>query len=104
LIEVIIALMNSPKDITGPVNIGNPAEFRIIDLAKEILRMTGSRSPIVFTPLPSDDPKQRKPDISQAKQILGWEPKIPLQEGLQATIGYFQEKMSTPTTVLQIAD
>jgi UDP-glucuronate decarboxylase len=92
LIEVIIRFMNAPDSVTGPINIGNPVEFRVIDLAKEILRMTGSSSPILFAPLPSDDPRQRKPDISKAKEILGWEPKISLQEGLQATIAYFQEK------------
>jgi UDP-glucuronate decarboxylase len=92
LIEVIIRFMNSPDQIIGPINIGNPVEFRVIDLAKEILRMTGSTSPILFAPLPSDDPRQRKPDISKAKQLLGWEPKVSLEEGLQATIEYFQGK------------
>ncbi len=89
LIDVIVRFMNSKNEITGPINIGNPVEFRVIDLAKEILKITGSSSPILFAPLPSDDPKQRKPDISKAKTLLGWEPKTSLQEGLQATIDYF---------------
>jgi len=92
LIEVIIRFMNSPDTVCGPINIGNPVEFRVIDLAKEVLRITGSSSQILFAPLPSDDPKQRKPDISKAKQLLDWEPKVSLQEGLQATIDYFQSK------------
>ncbi len=94
LIEVIVRFMNSPNEVSGPINIGNPVEFRVIDLAKEVLRMTGSTSSILFAPLPSDDPRQRKPDISKAKQLLGWEPKVSLQEGLQATIEYFQSKTS----------
>jgi UDP-glucuronate decarboxylase len=95
LIEVIIRFMNSSKEITGPVNIGNPVEFRVIDLAKEVLQMTGSSSPILFAPLPSDDPRQRRPDISKAKQLLDWEPKVSLQEGLRATIEYFQGKIAS---------
>lgn len=87
LIEVIVRLMNS--EITGPVNIGNPTEYRVLDLAQEVLRLTGSKSPIVFKSLPSDDPKQRRPDISLAKQELGWEPLVPLEEGLKSTIAYF---------------
>lgn len=95
LIDVIIALVNAPVDITGPINIGNPVEYRVIDLAREILRMTGSTSPILFAPLPSDDPRQRKPDITKARQLLHWEPKVSLQEGLAATIAYFKEKAGT---------
>jgi len=87
LIEVIFRLMNS--EITGPINIGNPTEFLVLDLAKEVIRQTNSKSPIIFVPLPSDDPRQRRPDISKAKQFLSWEPKVALKEGLAATIEYF---------------
>lgn len=88
LIEVAIRLMNSQE--IGPVNIGNPTEFQIIDLAEQIISLTGSRSRIIHQPLPSDDPKQRKPDISKAKTLLKWEPSVPLQEGLKSTIAYFE--------------
>lgn len=90
LIEVILRLMNTSDATTGPINIGNPTEYRVLDLAHEVLRMTDSRSKIVFHPLPSDDPKQRRPDISKAKALLDWEPRVSLQEGLAATIAYFQ--------------
>lgn len=88
LIEVALRLMRS-KEI-GPVNIGNPTEFTILDLAKQIVELTGSRSQIIHKPLPADDPKQRKPDISKAKAVLHWEPSIPLREGLKSTIAYFE--------------
>ena len=98
LIEVIIRLMNSEE--TGPINIGNPGEFRVIDLAKQVIELTHSRSKIEHLPLPEDDPKQRRPDISKAKEKLGWEPKVPLSEGLKSTIQFFEEKLkkssSTP--------
>ncbi len=89
LISGMIALMNSPDDFTGPVNIGNPTEFSMLELAEKVLELTGSKSTIAFKPLPSDDPRQRKPDITLAKQVLDWEPKIPLAEGLKPTIAYF---------------
>lgn len=94
LIEVIIRLMNSPKAITGPINIGNPVEFSILELAQEVIRLTGSKSPIIQKPLPSDDPKQRCPDITKAKELLDWQPKIKLEEGLKATIAYFEHAFS----------
>lgn len=90
LIEGFLLLMASPKDVTGPINIGNPGEFTILELAKTILNMVGSRSQLVMMPLPQDDPKQRQPDITFAKQTLGWEPKIKLEEGLDRTIEYFK--------------
>ncbi len=93
LIEVVIRLMNSGPQITGPINIGNPAEFRVIDLAKQVIELTGSRSPIIHNPLPSDDPKQRRPDITRARQLLHWEPKIALHEGLKSTIAYFEKAL-----------
>ena len=91
MVEGIIKMMNSPDDFTGPVNLGNPEEYRIIDLAQKIIELTGSRSKIVFKPLPQDDPKRRRPDITLAKEKLGWEPKTPLEKGLKKTIAYFEE-------------
>lgn len=94
LIEVIMRLMHAPDAITGPINIGNPSEYLVLDLAREILRLTGSSSQIVFQSLPSDDPKQRRPDITLAKKILEWEPSIALEQGLKATIAYFQNRLA----------
>jgi UDP-glucuronate decarboxylase len=93
LIEGFVRLMDSEESITGPINLGNPVEFTVLELAQEVLRQTGSSSKLVFLPLPSDDPKQRRPDISRAKKQLGWEPKIPLKEGLAHTILYFQQRL-----------
>lgn len=90
MIEGFIKLMDSPDDFTGPVNLGNPDEFSILELAKLCIELTGSKSKLVFMPLPSDDPKQRRPDISLAKKALQWEPKIKLREGLKETISYFK--------------
>jgi UDP-glucuronate decarboxylase len=91
MVEGIIKMMNSPDDFTGPVNFGNPEEYRIIDLAQKIIDLTGSRSKIVFKPLPQDDPKRRRPEITLAKEKLGWQPKTPLEEGLKKTIEYFEK-------------
>jgi len=90
MVDGIIKMMNSPKGFTGPVNLGNPEEFTILELAEMILKLTKSKSKIVFKPLPQDDPKQRRPDITLAKSRLNWEPKVPLQEGLIKTIEYFK--------------
>lgn len=90
LIEGMVRLMNSGDEFIGPVNIGNPGEFTILELAETVLKLTGSTSKIVFRPLPEDDPMQRQPDITLARKELGWEPTIPLEEGLQKTIGYFR--------------
>lgn len=90
LIEGFVRLMASPKDITGPINMGNPGEFTIRELAETVLKMVGSQSKLVLMPLPQDDPKQRQPDITLAKEALGWEPKIKLEEGLSKTIDYFK--------------
>ena len=90
LIEGMIKFMESDKTITGPINIGNPNEFTMLELAELILKLTSSQSKIVFKPLPEDDPKQRQPDISLAKNKLGWEPKIKLEDGLNETIKYFR--------------
>ena len=90
LVDGVIKMMNSPDDFTGPVNLGNPEEYRIIDLAEKIIDLTGSKSKIKFKPLPEDDPKKRKPDITLAKEKLNWEPKVPVEEGLKKTIEYFE--------------
>ena len=91
LVEGMIRLMNSPDDFLGPVNIGNPNEFTMLELAKNVLELTNSSSKLVFKPLPQDDPKQRQPDISLAYEKLnGWEPKVQLKEGLLKTIAYFE--------------
>ena len=90
LLDGMIRLMNSPKEITGPINVGNPEEFTMIELANAVIRLTNSSSKIIHMPLPSDDPLQRKPDISKAREILGWEPTIKLEEGLSKTIDYFK--------------
>ena len=90
MIEGVIRMMNTPDEFTGPVNLGNPEEYRILELAEKIVRLTKSRSKIVYKPLPEDDPLQRKPDITLAKTKLQWQPKTPLEEGLEKTIDYFK--------------
>ncbi len=91
LIDGFIKLMDSPKEITGPINLGNPGEFTMIELAQTVIDLTESKSELVFEALPEDDPKQRKPDISLAKATLGWEPKVDLAAGLKPTIKYFRQ-------------
>lgn len=90
LIDGMIRLMNSSDDFTGPVNLGNPVEFTIRELANKVIKLTGSRSKIIFNPLPQDDPMQRRPDISLAKEMLIWQPKTELEDGLVKTINYFK--------------
>lgn len=90
LIEGMIRLMDAPDEVTGPMNLGNPTEFTIRELAERILQMTGSHAAIVYRPLPQDDPRQRKPDIDLARRVLGWEPQIGLEEGLKRTIAHFR--------------
>jgi UDP-glucuronate decarboxylase len=97
LIDGLVRLMNSPDDVTGPVNIGNPGEFTIRELAEKITGMTGTGSTLVFAKLPADDPKQRRPDIDLAKKALGWTPTIQLDEGLQRTIAYFRTQLESAT-------
>jgi len=94
LIEGMIALMNSEDQVTGPINVGNPKEFTIKHLAEHILELTGSSSELEFKTLPSDDPKQRKPDISLAQSVLGWTPKVELTTGLKDTVSYFEELLA----------
>ncbi len=89
LIDGLIKLMNTSDEITGPVNLGNPVEFTILELAEKVIKMTGAKSKILYNPLPQDDPKQRMPDISNAKRLLKWEPTVSLEEGLRKTISYF---------------
>ncbi len=91
LIAGMISLMNSPKDVIGPINIGNPNEFSISALVSEVISLTNSKSKVVELPLPEDDPRQRQPDITKAKSILGWAPSVQLEEGLKKTIEYFAE-------------
>jgi UDP-glucuronate decarboxylase len=90
LIDGLVRLMNSPDDFTGPVNLGNPGEFTIRELAETIIRLTGSSSKLVFKPLPQDDPRQRQPDISLARNRLEWRPTVPLEKGLIRTIDHFR--------------
>ena len=95
LIDGLMALMQSPDEVVGPVNLGNPGEYTVLELAEMVLKLTGGRSKIVFKPLPQDDPTQRQPDITVARSTLGWEPKVPLQEGLECTIQYFRTLLHT---------
>ncbi|MEM9422700.1 MAG: SDR family NAD-dependent epimerase/dehydratase, partial [Pseudomonadota bacterium] len=91
LIDGFIRLMESPRDVTGPINIGNPGEFTIRQLAEQVIDLTGSKSELIEKPLPQDDPLQRLPDIRQAEEVLGWKPSVAIQEGLTKTIQYFDE-------------
>jgi UDP-glucuronate decarboxylase len=94
LIEGMVRLMDSPAGFTGPVNIGNPNEFTMLELAQLVLKLTQSTSTLKFEPLPSDDPRQRKPDIALARQALGWEPSVQLESGLKQTIAYFRQRIA----------
>ena len=103
LIDGFLALMDTPPDVTGPINLGNPGEFSIAELAEIVIDLTGSRSKVVSKPLPSDDPRQRRPDIALAKQELGWEPKVQLREGLMRTIAYFEDFLREEGTLKPVA-
>jgi len=94
LIEGLVTLMESPGEITGPINLGNPVDSTMAELATKVIQITGSRSSIIHMDLPLDDPRQRKPDITKARNLLGWEPRIPLEEGLKKTVTYFRETSS----------
>jgi UDP-glucuronate decarboxylase len=98
LIEGFIRLMNTPDSVTGPINLGNPGEFTIRQLAERVLELVGSKSRMVFQPLPQDDPRQRKPDITQAVEVLGWQPAVALDRGLEKTIKYFDKLLSEDST------
>jgi UDP-glucuronate decarboxylase len=92
LIDAIVKMMNdSPAGFTGPVNIGNPGEYTMLELAEKVVALVGGKSKVVFAPLPEDDPKQRQPDITLAKKMFGWSPKVPLEDGLKETIAYFRK-------------
>ena len=95
LIEGLISLMNTPEEVTGPINLGNPGEFTILELAEKVIELTNSKSEIRFESLPEDDPRQRQPDIALAREILNWEPKVQLEQGLEHTIGYFDELLGS---------
>ena len=95
LIDGLIALMQSADEVVGPINIGNPGEYTILEVAEMVLKLTGGGSKIIFKPLPQDDPTQRQPDITLAKNTLGWEPRVPLQEGLERTVAYFRTLLQT---------
>jgi len=94
MIDGFVRLMDSPADLTGPVNLGNPAEFTVRQLAELVIELTGTRSPLIFLALPQDDPRQRRPDIGLAREQLGWEPKVQLREGLGETIAYFDRLLA----------
>jgi UDP-glucuronate decarboxylase len=98
LIDGMLRMMSTPPEVTGPINIGNPGEFTIRELAELVIELTASKSKLIFEPLPSDDPRQRRPDISKAKAVLGWEPKTQLREGLKRTIAYFDRMLSEGKT------
>ena len=95
LVEGLIQLMNSDGEVTGPINLGNPGEFSIRELAEQVISQTGSAVKLVYKPLPEDDPAQRQPNISQARDIPGWAPTIQLEQGPDATIKYFQQPMTS---------
>jgi UDP-glucuronate decarboxylase len=94
MVEAFVRFMDTPDALTGPMNLGNPREFTILELAQTILQLTGSRSQIVHAPLPGDDPKQRQPDIAMARREIGWEPAVQLREGMQRTIDYFRTHLA----------
>jgi UDP-glucuronate decarboxylase len=93
LVDGALRLMSSDEQVTGPINVGNPNEFTMLELAESIIRLTGTKSKIAFHPLPQDDPRQRQPDIALARETLGWEPVVQLEQGLQRTIAYFDKKL-----------
>jgi UDP-glucuronate decarboxylase len=94
LIEAMVQMMGTDHGFTGPINIGNPGEFTMLELAETILKLSGSKSKIIYEPLPADDPKQRQPNIQLAKEKLGWEPKVQLEDGLKETIAYFKKVLT----------
>jgi UDP-glucuronate decarboxylase len=96
LVDGLVRLMKSKDDITGPLNIGNPQEFTIKELAAAVIDICGSRSKVVHRPLPQDDPRQRRPDIAKAQELLGWKPRTELRDGLAKTIAYFEELLKLP--------
>lgn len=104
LIEGFVRLMNTEPDFTGPVNMGNPGEFTMLELAEKVIKLVGGKSKLTFCPLPTDDPKQRRPDISLAKQELDWEPKVALEDGLKETIHYFKHLLEDSFRIVSISN
>jgi UDP-glucuronate decarboxylase len=96
LVDGLVRLMNSEDSVTGPVNIGNPVEFTMLELARQVIEKTKSTEQLEYSELPVDDPKQRQPEISMAREMLGWEPKVSLSDGLEATIAYFRSLLGEP--------
>ena len=94
LVDGMVRLMDTGHEVTGPINVGNPGEFTMLELAQAVLEITGSSSAIEHRPLPQDDPKQRQPDISLARSKLGWEPSVPLTDGLRRTVDYFRRSLA----------
>ena len=103
LIDGLIRLMNTAPDVIGPINLGNPKEFTILELASLVIELTGSRSRIMHRPRPQDDPRQRRPDISKANDVLSWTPKIELAQGLSRTVDYFEQLLSDGTLRASVA-
>lgn len=103
LVDGLIRLMNTPHDVTGPINLGNPKEFTVLQLASLVIELTGSRSRIVHRPRPQDDPRQRRPDISKANDLLSWSPTTQLADGLVRTIEYFEKLLSDGSVRASIA-
>ena len=99
LVEGFLKLMDTNSDVTGPINLGNPSEFTMLELAEKVIETTASKSKIVYQDLPSDDPKQRRPDITKAREMLDWEPTIPLEEGLKKTTAYFEKRLTELSTL-----
>jgi UDP-glucuronate decarboxylase len=103
LIDGLLTFMDAPTGVRSPMNLGNPEEFTILELAEQVIELTGSRSRTVFLPLPHDDPTQRCPNIELAKQQLSWQPRVPLREGLARTIAYFERELQRPRTRTTVA-
>jgi UDP-glucuronate decarboxylase len=103
LVDGLMRMMASPGEVVGPVNLGNPGEFTMLELAQAVKRLTGSRSRIVHEPLPQDDPKRRQPDITLARAVLGWQPMVQLEQGLLRTVAYFEAQLSRGSTVQLVA-
>ena len=94
MVEAMVKLMATPDEFAGPVNLGNPSEFSMLELAERVLSIVGGTSRVEFLPLPPDDPKQRQPDITLANETLGWQPSVPLEDGLKETVAYFRRLLS----------
>jgi len=103
LVDGLVRLMNTPLEVTGPINIGNPGEFTIMELAQQTLALTGSSSTIDYRPLPSDDPGRRRPDITLAQDVLGWNPTVPLAVGLQRTVDYFSQLLASERELADVS-